>query len=312
MFFRLRYIVDIGSLDLAEGETLDFTLGGEHCVVVRLLHPIHRPVSGERTIVCEGVSEHKVEESIEDGFQRSTAGSALDPSVQGFFDQDLSELYDYMQKTVATMRWRCSLFDGAMNVFRQGIGGAYSFDGKEWREVPNRPTSISLVFGHPNPKDTTSERVREQIVGLVKQGATESLERQLFREAWLLRCSYPRASLVIGVAAAEIGFRTALGRRGGRKGILGLLKTYWPHPSPVPTVRGVQVKASRVLLDSLTKGIRKRNAVVHNGADAPDQDELREILWNIGQLLWIWDFYSGHIWALEHLTATSVEKAQSS
>jgi hypothetical protein len=48
-----------------------------------------------------------------------------------------------------------------------------------------------------------------------------------------------------------------------------------------------------------------------NGADAPDQDELREILWNIGQLLWIWDFYSGHIWALEHLTATSVEKAQS-
>jgi hypothetical protein len=46
--------------------------------------------------------------------------------------------------------------------------------------------------------------------------------------------------------------------------------------------------------------------VVHNGADAPDQNELREILWNIGQLLWIWDFYSGHLWALEHISASSV------
>jgi hypothetical protein len=195
-----------------------------------------------------------------------------------------------------------------MNVFRQGTGGAYSFDGKEWREVLAQPTSLRIVFGHPYSKDMTSERLREQIVGLVKQGATESLERQLFREAWLLRGSYPKASLVTGVAAAEIGFRTAIGRRGGRKGILGLLKTYWPHPSPIPIVRGVQIKASQVLLDVLTKGIHKRDAVVHNGADAPDQDELHEILWNIGQLLWIWDFYSGHVWALEHLTANSVEK----
>jgi hypothetical protein len=104
MYFRLRYIVDIGRLDLAEGETLDFTFGGEHCVVVRLLHSIDRPASGERTIVCEGISEHKVEQSVEDAFQRSTPGGALDPSVRGFFDQVLSELYDYMQKTVATLR----------------------------------------------------------------------------------------------------------------------------------------------------------------------------------------------------------------
>ena len=306
MFFRLKYLVDIGRLDIAEGETLDFAFGGEHSVVVRMLHAIDGQNSGERTIVCEGVSEHKVEESIENVFQRSTPGGALDSTVQGFFDQVLSELYDYMQKTMAILRWRCSLFNGGMNVFRQGIGGAYSFDGKEWREVLAQPTSLRIVFGHPYSKDTTSERLREQIIGLVKQGASESLERQLFREAWLLRGSYPKASLVIGVAAAEIGFRTAVGQSGGSRGIQSLLKTHWPHPSPIPIVQGVQIKASQAILNVLTKGIHKRNAIVHNGADAPDQNELREILWNIGQLLWIWDFYSGHLWALEHISASSV------
>jgi hypothetical protein len=72
--------------------------------------------------------------------------------------------------------------------------------------------------------------------------------------------------------------------------------------SPVvrlPATQGKQLKPSKVLLDSLLVGIHARNDVVHNGADAPDQDQLREILTNIGRLLWIWDFYAGHAWALE-------------
>ena len=142
------------------------------------------------------------------------------------------------------------------------------------------------------------------------QGASEPLEGQLAREAWNLRGGYPKAALVIGVAGAEIGFRNLVGKIGGGKRITVLLKKYWPHPDPnlIPTFQGNQIKPSAVLLDSLKIGIRARNDVVHNGAAAPDPDELRDILWNISQLLWIWNFYSGHVWALEHVSENSVSK----
>ncbi len=111
---------------------------------------------------------------------------------------------------------------------------------------------------------------------------------------------------MIGVAGAEIGLRRVIGKVGGHKSITALLKTYWPHPRPIPTIKGIQIKPSNVLLDSWLIGNRVRNEVVHNGADAPSPDELRNILWNISQLLWVWDFYAGHAWALEHLSANSV------
>jgi hypothetical protein len=111
---------------------------------------------------------------------------------------------------------------------------------------------------------------------------------------------------VIGVAGAEIGFRRLVGPIKGTQGILKLLAKYWPGHSFGHKINGREIIPAPSILAVLKIGIHKRDAVVHEGASPPDQDQLRDILWNISQLLWIWDFYAGHAWALEHLSANSV------
>jgi hypothetical protein len=113
--------------------------------------------------------------------------------------------------------------DGPTRPFRNGTE-AYSFDGTTWREEPRWARSFRFVFGYPVPKEKISEQLCEEIVDLAKKGAGEPLVRQLFRDAWNLREVYPKAALVIGVAAAEIGFRQLVGTVGGGKGIFRLLK----------------------------------------------------------------------------------------
>jgi hypothetical protein len=303
MHFKLTYIMDGMRF---EDEALNFSYGGEHRVLVKLLHAVDENDPARQTLICEGLSERKVDDSVEDAFQRLSAGIPLVMAQRSFFAKVLSELLDYMQKTVLTLRWRCSIIDGPTTTFRNGKE-AYSFDGTVWQEEPKRVASLRMLFGNPYPTGI-SEKQCEEIVALVEHGASEPLEGQLVREAWNLRGGFPKAALVIGVAGAEIGFRRLVGKIGGRKSIARLLKIYWPHPHPIPTIQGIQIKASAVLLDSFLIGIKARNEVVHNGAAAPGPDDLRDILSNIGQLLWIWDFYSGHVWALEHIVENSVSK----
>src|ERR1700682_1880760 len=305
MHFKLKYAIEGMRLDL-EDEVLNFSYGGEHRVLGKLLHAVDENDPARKALICEGLSERRVEDSVESAFQRFSAGVPLDMTQRSFFKKALSELLDYMQKTVMALRWRCSIIDGPTSTFRNGKE-AYSFDGIVWRETPRSLASLKMVFGNPYPKGI-SEKQCEEVVALVKEGASESLGGQLVREAWNLLGGFPEAALVIGVAGAEIGFRRLVGKVGGRTPITKLLNTYWPHPHPIPTIQGVRIKASTVLRDSLLIGIRARNQVVHGGAAAPGPDELRDILWNISQLLWIWDFYSGHVWALEHLNANSVSK----
>jgi hypothetical protein len=76
--------------------------------------------------------------------------------------------------------------------------------------------------------------------------------------------------------------------------------------SPSTESKGREIKPSSSTLEVLKKGIQKRNTVVHEGAAPPDKNELRDILWNIAQLLWIWDVYAGHTWAVGQLSASDV------
>jgi hypothetical protein len=181
------------------------------------------------TLICEGACEQNVEQPIVEAFQRFSAGDSLDSPSRAFFAQLLSPLYDHMVKVVSVLRWRYSLMDGPMNVFSHGTEG-YSFDGIQWRENPRPIVALKILFGHPYPNAPVAEKVIEEVIALVEKDVDEPLERQLFREAWNLRTQYPKAALVIGVAAAEIGFRHLIGPVRGRKTISRLLTEHWPGP----------------------------------------------------------------------------------
>lgn len=89
-------------------------------MLVRVLHAVDENGSATKTLICEGLSERKVEAAVEDAFQRFSAGVPLDVTQRSFFQKALSELFDYMKKAVMALRWRCSIIDGPNTTFRNG------------------------------------------------------------------------------------------------------------------------------------------------------------------------------------------------
>lgn len=206
-------------------------------------------------------------------------------------------------KQVGTvLRWRFGL-SGYDPVFKDTTVSAQLADG--------RPLDLYLVpqSAMGDDRATIDQDGLSGAAELVTSLQREPVAHELWREAWNLRHPSPRSSLVIGVAAAEVGLKQ-------------LIATLVPHasslveniPSPpldtmirkvlpdLPIRADVEPaqRAPRHLRMTLVAAVEDRNRVVHLGA-MPRAD-LRETLLAIREFLYILDMYSGHPWAEALLT----------
>lgn len=148
-----------------------------------------------------------------------------------------------------------------------------------------------------------------QVASLLGASFTQPLCHELWREAWNLQYSRPRSSLVLGVAAAEVGLKQ-------------LVAALVPHaeslvehvPSPpldvmirkimpdLPIRSGID--PSRLCPTSLRKqlvaAVEARNMVVHRGA-TPTVN-LWTALHSVREFLYLLDLHAGHDWAESHLS----------
>jgi hypothetical protein len=152
----------------------------------------------------------------------------------------------------------------------------------------------------------------EAVTSLLASSQCEPVAHELWREAWNLRLSSPRSSLVVGVAAAEVGLKQ-------------LIATLVPDakslvenvPSPpldvmirkvlptIPIRAAVEptLRTPRHLRTVIAAAVEDRNRVVHRGA-MPGGD-LRAILLVIREFLYLLDIYAGQAWAETLLTETT-------
>jgi hypothetical protein len=56
MHFKLTYVLDGMRL---EDEALNFSYGGEHRVLVKILHPVDENDPAQKTLICEGLRNEK-------------------------------------------------------------------------------------------------------------------------------------------------------------------------------------------------------------------------------------------------------------
>jgi hypothetical protein len=129
-----------------------------------------------------------------------------DPTTE-FIDAVIGDLRTVMMSTVALFRWRQGLPEGPP-VPCHTLKARYSKDGVVWREIPLL-RSIKIHFGLTT--NAPEADVAKDVIAMVNAGVEEPLGRQLFREAWSQKDSRPRSALVIGVAAAEVGFKKLVG-----------------------------------------------------------------------------------------------------
>jgi len=161
------------------------------------------------------------------------------------------------------------------------------------------------------------KRHAELVETATARGDKPPVGHELFRRAYEGE-SGQRASLVMAVAAAEVGVKEC---------IIDLAPdTEWLAlnvPSPpldkilkkyLPGLKKKCMDPNRLdeIPQSITKVLKRameiRNEIAHKGAPPPCSAELIEILTAVHDLLYILDYYCGHEWALEYLSKQTKQK----
>jgi hypothetical protein len=218
----------------------------------------------------------------------------LPKPMQTLIDQTGKELEDAAERAVEVTRWR----NGAEGP-HQPFGYRerhWALKGRQWRHMPVE--IFVKVTSHVIPQ-FSSELVAE-IQNLLDRGVQPPLARSLFREAAEQRSSNPRSSLVIAVAALEVGIKQHL------SGLVPELD-WWLDEAPAPPILKLLTdylpRLGGPTLDSkvaeqLDKTIKARNRIVHTGVEGKLKgDRLEKALDAIDDTLWWLDAIGGQSWA---------------
>jgi hypothetical protein len=213
-----------------------------------------------------------------------------------------------LKKVGAVLRWRFGL-SGYDPVFRDTTVTAQLANG--------RPIDLYLVpqSAMGDDRATIEQEGLSAFAELVVSSQREPVAHELWREAWNLRHPNPRSSLVIGVAAAEVGIKQLIAALVPQA---SSLVENIPSPPLDTMIRKVLPdlpiradvepgrRAPRHLRTAIVAAVEDRNRVVHLGA-MPRAD-LRVTLLAIREFLYMLDMYAGHSWA-EALLAEKTRSA---
>jgi hypothetical protein len=224
-----------------------------------------------------------------------------------FTSQIHGKLADSVRRTAKIIRWRW-----AMNIqhetIKSTLGVYWSFDNKSWLPLPRE---LYFIGGHFEFYFQPSARMRSEMESLIKAGNNEPIGHELFLEAWELRKSNPRSALIIGMSAAEVGFKQCIGKlvpdaewlatNAPTPPLDKILSNYLPQLPAKLRIEGGVLKPSQTIRSAIRKGIEARNSTVHVGSKAPKWDELEKLLLSIRDFLYLLDYYCGFEWALEYI-----------
>jgi hypothetical protein len=234
----------------------------------------------------------------------------LQASFDPFVASIHAKLIDALLATYRVLRWRHGL-DGTVKPF-SAVRLEWSRTGRKWSDLPGpvKPIWFDLKI-RDLPFDL--HEVNETKTFLRKR-AEEPVAHELFREAWDQCSESPRAALVIGMAAAEIGVKDFIARRLPKAGWLvkenamqdwmKLFAEYLPsllEGAQMRFVHGMDEKRAYKdpVLRRLRNGVTLRNAVVHRSDQkAPPQKDVRYVLLAVRDLLYLLDYHSSQKWAM--------------
>lgn len=231
----------------------------------------------------------------------------LPERFKSFIEQVKSEHQKYLNNTVKIIRWRCNQ-KGFHNPFHSSLyfGTSYSYDNINWKSFPNGV--YADIKMHVPLK--ISDKLKEEIHNFVSNGFNEPIGHELFREAWEQRRSNPRSSLVVGIAAAEIGIKKTiidlvpdsewLITNIQSPSIERILREYIPYLKDKSVIK-TDILPSDELIGKIKKGVTIRNRTSHIDPPLITYGSLEEILNAIKDLLWILDYYRGFEWALYYV-----------
>ncbi len=336
LLFKLEYTVRELWISPEVVQTFDF--GGPHRVEVVLRAPSSEEQAkghSAKNAFCTASSAVEPNEEVRDVFTRIAANEIIPkdsdsarvsteystpegvrvrvPSLpdfpkpfRSFVEGVRRELADFAVRTVAVLRWRANELGPHNPISARGL--RWSLDGSFWHPSPD-DYRLRLLRDHRRLR--ASEELRAEVENIVSAGNSAPFHHDLFREAWEQRDNNPRSALVIGMAAAELSVKHCisilvpdaewLATNLPTPPLVRMLKEYLPKLPARCKIDGQIKPPPKAVLDGVKKGVTIRNRLSHAGASAPSVDDVEEILRAVHDVLWLVDYYSGSLWALDFL-----------
>lgn len=224
-------------------------------------------------------------------------------SFRGFADA----LSDEMSSAAAggVLRWRSRTL-GLPQPFASGEMRWRFGNTDDWQMLP-RDIYVSI---HGASRLELSDGAAPELQDLLTRHELEPLAHELFREAWGQREDNPRSSLLLGMAAREIGVNNYiadcvpdaewLAENVPTPPFLRMLQEYLPtlHPEGGTPIAPPDKDTVNVLKVAVTL----RNGLAHTGSDVP-RERLAKTLRAVRNVLWRMDVARGHAWASDYITS---------
>ncbi|QDU97579.1 hypothetical protein [Lignipirellula cremea] len=233
-------------------------------------------------------------------------------SLHGDMDRMASEIFNLvrwrmgivggplrLQSLWSWMRWHDErkgeeVFDEHGFLNRQIVAGTFTLHMPEMQEAD---------FG---------EECRSNVESLIQFQSKQPLYHDLFREAWQNQRDNPRSALVMGIAAAETGFKTALTDLNPSMSWIvenlqsppldRMLREYMAQLPARNQINGEVRRPPKNIISMIKKGIELRNKLVHGREETVTTEEVRLMLEAVRDLLYMLDYYRGYDWAIKRLS----------
>jgi hypothetical protein len=140
----------------------------------------------------------------------------------------------------------------------------------------------------------------------------------LLREALDVSTSNPRSAIVIGISAAEVGFKHLVAElvpdaewlisKVPSPPLPKMLKEYLPLLPTKLTLDGSTPAPPKYVRTLLTDGVESRNTIAHAGQGGLHGQLLVDTLEAVRDMLYLFDYYAGHEWAFYELSTRFKEE----
>lgn len=232
----------------------------------------------------------------------------LPAGVREAFESTTGRINGAIRELVKLVRWRSGssrMHDPLRHV---GTLNRWSLDEITWHPLPG-DYDVTVI---DNSLTQIDDALLANAQDLNSIAATEPIAHALWREAWSLYMSSPRSALMIGVASAEVGFKELVAllmpdakwlvENLASPPLERMLRDFLPQLPAKNRFEGKVLPPPKETLELLKKAILERNKTTHVG-DTVNRDRAKEILLMIRNLLWLFDYYGGHTWALAFVTS---------
>lgn len=258
------------------------------------------------SITCEReITERLLREAVSSG-QLSIKKQA----VSDVFD----DMRNHMLRTMRLIRWRTNS-QGRPNPIRMTIwdGFKWSLDGIEWKPVADYLAFTIEV--HPYTGSKWSSEAAQFVKAGMSADLDEPLAHELLREAWVNREENPRSSVVLAVAAAEVGFKQFASKAFPDTAwilenvpsppLVKMLTELFPWPKLTLQTNGKEWAPPDSITPVLKKAILLRDEIVHRGLKKLSRDTVNSVLTAVSDLLYFLDAVQSREWALNFLSDES-------